>query len=109
MGFPGNLTISALTHSFGTNMIFWAAGPRLWNTTLTANEGDGQPLGEIRSLCSIIAITQEWITGNFYLACEYSGVVVCGSRDETTKLHCSRLTAVHIQGVRWLALSPNTG
>lgn len=105
-----SFNISALTHNHEGNMIFWTAGPYLWNTTLTGKVGRKQFLGEIRTKCSIVDIAHDWITENFYIVCEYSTrVVVCKPRPGFVPMSCAQLTAFDLQKINWIALSPNAG
>lgn len=106
---PGNTSITALTYDAGANMIFWTAGRTIFNMSLTANEGQGQRLGEIESLCSVVGMVLDYITGNFYIACKHSRVVVCNWRSSSVRMYCSKPITVAIRGIDWFAFNPNEG
>lgn len=107
MHFAELFNITALTHSAATNMIFWTAGPHMWNMTLNAKVYRAHPLGEIRAQCSVINMAYDWIAGNFYLVCKNAKVVVCSVR--STRIFCSRLAEFDLRRATWIALDPTAG
>lgn len=105
----GNSTITAVTYGFKKNMVFWTTGSSIFSTRLATNKGEGQLFGEIESLCIVMDIAYEWITGNFYISCKYSRVVVCASRPGSVRMLCSEQTPMAGREINWLSLNSKAG
>ena len=99
-----------MTYSVGNNMIFWTAGPNIWNMTWTETGNRAEIYGEFGY--PVVSMAYDWIAGNLYLVRKYSRVVVCASRGGAVRMLCSELKIEDrggIMKIAWLSLDPSAG